>query len=157
MASFPISLYQGDSRVRHNTMEPSILYTRTLSSVDWEALTATLQADNFDNGRTPQQLRRSFANSYAVCFAWADGRVIGKARVLADGVCNAYVVDVWTLSAYRRRGIATEIVRQLLQDLQGHHVYLQADEDVVDFYYSLGFQEQPRGLSRLVGRWLEGA
>src|SRR5258707_3877288 len=32
--------------------------------------------------------------------------LVGMARLLSDGVCNAYLVDVWTLSSYRRRGIA---------------------------------------------------
>jgi ribosomal protein S18 acetylase RimI-like enzyme len=138
-------------------MESDIHFTRTLEGVDWDALKAALCADQFDNGRTPEQLQRSFANSEAVCFAWANGKIIGKARVLSDGVCNAYLVDVWTQSAYRHRGIATEMLRRLLQDLPGQHVYLQADEDVVPFYRKLGFQEQPHGLSRVIGEWLQNA
>ena len=136
-------------------MESDIVFTCTLDDIDWELLTAALQKDNFDNGRSPEQLQRSFANSQGVCFAWADGRVIGKARVLSDGVCNAYVVDVWTLSDYRRRGIASEMMRSLLQDLPGQHVYLQADEDVLAFYNKLGFRQQPHGLSVIVGDWLD--
>lgn len=136
-------------------MEPDILFTRTLDGVEWELLTAALRQDNFDNGRTSEQLHRSFANSQGVCFAWANGKVIGKARVLSDGVCNAYMVDVWTLSDYRRRGIASEMLRRLLQDLPGQHVYLQADEDVLSFYHKLGFRAQPQGLSIIVGNWLD--
>lgn len=136
-------------------METDIAYTRTLDEVDWAALKTALNADDFDNGRTAEQLQRSFANSYAVCFAWTEGRIIGKARVLSDGVCNAYMVDVWTYSAYRNRGIATQMIRLLLHDLPGQHVYLQADEDVAAFYRKLGFQDQPQGLSCVVGRWLD--
>ena len=132
-----------------------IRYTRTPEGVDWNALKADLRADDFDNGRTPEQLQRSFANSHAVCFAWAEGRVIGKARVLSDGVCNAYLVDVWTFTPYRRQGIATQMIDLLLNELPGQHVYLQADDDVLDFYARLGFQEQPRGLCRVVGKWLD--
>jgi predicted GNAT family acetyltransferase len=131
-----------------------IQYTRTLEGVDWDRLKADLRADDFDNGRTPEQLQRSFANSHAVCFAWAEGRVIGKARVLSDGVCNAYLVDVWTLTPYRGKGVATQMVNLLLHDLPGQHVYLQADEDLLDFYARLGFKQQPHGLSRIVGTWL---
>ena len=131
-----------------------IHYTRTLDGVDWHSLKADLHADAFDNGRTPEQLHRSFANSQFVCFAWAEGRVIGKARVLSDGVCNAYLVDVWTFTPYRKRGIAARMVDLLLRDLPGQHVYLQADDDVLDFYAQLGFQKQPHGLSRVVGTWL---
>lgn len=135
-------------------MRTEITYTRTPDGVDWDELKAKLHADRFDNGRTAEQLRRSFANSQSVCFAWAEGRVVGKARILSDGVCNAYLVDVWTLSAYRRRGVASQMIRLLLQDLPGQHVYLQSDEETLPFYRKLGFQAQPYGLSCVVGRWL---
>jgi hypothetical protein len=29
--------------------------------------------------------------------------VVGMARLLSDGVSNAYLLDVWTMSAYRRQ------------------------------------------------------
>ena len=136
-------------------METEIFYTQTLDGVDWEELKATLHADHFDNGRTPEQLRRSFANSYAVCFSWSQGRVIGKARVLSDGVCNAYLVDVWTHTPYRNRGVATQMIRLLMAKLAGQHIYLQADAENLSFYHKRGFQEQPSGLSCVVGRWLD--
>lgn len=138
-------------------MEPKIIYTRILDGVDWNLLKADLRTDNFDNGRSGEQLRQSFANSHSFCFAWADGRVISKARILSDGVCNAYLVDVWTQSAYRRRGIATRMITLLLNDLPGQHIYLQSDDDTLGFYAKLGFGLQPHGLSRVVGRWLDNA
>jgi len=131
-----------------------IVYTDSIADIDWHTLTTRLREDDFDNGRTPVQLRESFANSYAVCFALCDGAVIGKGRVLSDGVCNAYLVDLWTHTPLRHRGIAREIVRRLSEKLQGQHIYLQADADVADFYRKLGFVDQPQGLSRVVGKWL---
>jgi ribosomal protein S18 acetylase RimI-like enzyme len=41
------------------------------------------------------------------------------ARLLSDGVCSAYLVDVWTSSRYRRRGIASEMIRFLLDEVPG--------------------------------------
>jgi predicted GNAT family acetyltransferase len=136
-----------------------VTYTQTTDGVDWEQLTADLQADDFDNGRTPDELRRSFENSAVVAFAKVsssthDGdRVIGKARALSDGVCNAYVVDVWTHSDYRRRGIASRLMRLLEKGLEGQHVYLFTD-DAEPFYKSLGYRRQGIGMSIVVGRWL---
>ncbi len=135
-------------------MQTEISYTRTLDGVNWDELKDALHADDFDNGRTPEQLHQSFANSDAVCFAWAEGRVIGKARVLSDGVCNAYLVDVWTHSAYRKRGIARQMIALLKRELSGQHIYLQADDENLPFYAKLGFATQPHGLSCVVGRWL---
>lgn len=131
----------------------NITYTQTTSGVDWERLTADLQADDFDNGRTPDELRRSFENSAVVAFAWHEDRIVGKARALSDGVCNAYVVDVWTHSDYRRRGVASRLMRLLQERLEGQHVYLFTD-DAEAFYESLGFRRQGVGMGMVIGRWL---
>ena len=37
----------------------------------------TLGLDEFDNGRPPEQLRKSFENSYIACVSYANGRIIG--------------------------------------------------------------------------------
>lgn len=134
-------------------MSDGIEYRMTLAGVDWEALKAALAADAFDNGRTPEQLRRSFENSASSVLATVGGRVIGTARVLSDGVCNAYLVDVWTDSRFRRRGIARGMIERLLSGLDGQHVGLFT-QTAVGFYRGLGFAEEPTGMSRVVGRWL---
>lgn len=130
-----------------------ITYSQTIENVDWEQLTADLRADDYDNGRTPDELRQSFENSAVVAFAWLGDRVIGKARALSDGVCNAYVVDVWTHSDYRRRGIATRLMRLLEEQLDGQHIYLFTD-DAEAFYRGLGYRRQGVGMSLVVGKWL---
>lgn len=130
-----------------------IRYTTDLADVDWPGLKSTLAADRWDNGRSPDQLRQSFANSHVAVLAYDGPRIVGTARALADGVCNAYVVDVWTLTSHRRRGIATQMMNLLLSRLDGHHVHLFTD-DHADFYKTLGFQPQPEGLSKVVGQWL---
>ena len=136
-------------------MPDEITYKQDLDGVDWEEMKATLKRDDFDNGRTPEQLREAFANSAASVIAYApDGRIIGTVRALSDGVCNAYVVDVWTLSEFRNRGVATRMMQQLLEGFQGQHVYLFTD-DAVPFYRKLGFVEQEIGMGRVVGQWLQ--
>jgi len=131
-------------------------FQRDLSNIDWAQLKFLLAADRFDNGRSPEQLRASFENSTATVIARdADGRIVGTARILSDGVCNAYLVDVWTFSEFRRRGIARRMIETLIEPLRGQHVYLQADPDNIEFYRRLGFREQPTGMSKVVGRWLK--
>ncbi len=131
-----------------------ITFSQTTDGIDWAQLKDDLTADDFDNGRTPDELRRSFENSAVVAFARLDGRIIGKARALSDGVCNAYVVDVWTHSDYRRRGIASRLIRLLEEQLDGQHIYLFTD-DAEAFYRSLGYRPQGMGMSVVVGRWLK--
>lgn len=132
----------------------TITYRTNMEDVNWQEMKRTLKADHFDNGRTPEQLRLSFANSYRAVVAYDDeGSIIGTARVLSDGVGNAYVVDVWTLSAYRGQGIATRMMEILMDDLWGQHIYLQTD-DAQEFYRKLGFIERPTGMELIKGKYL---
>ena len=133
-----------------------IRYQRHLDGVDWAEMKEAVAADDFDNGRTPEQLRLSFTNSYASCIAYHEGKIIGTARLLSDGVCNAYIVDVWTMRRYRHRGIATRMMETLLGELPGQHVYLFTSRETMPFYQKLGFVPQGVGMSRVVGRWLSG-
>lgn len=126
----------------------------SLADIDWAQAKADLAADDFDNGRSAEALRTSFEQSQHVAFARDGDRVVGMARILSDGVSNAYLVDVWTASGYRRRGIASSMVRLLLEAVPGQHVGLQTS-DAQQFYASLGFQPQPEFWSFIAGRWLD--
>ncbi|MBD0387407.1 MAG: GNAT family N-acetyltransferase [Nostoc sp. C3-bin3] len=114
---------------------------------------ATLSQDKFDNGRTPEQLKASFSNSYTTCIAYAGDRIIGTTRVLSDGICNAYIVDVWTFTPYRHQGIASTMMRLLLEELLGQHVCLFTD-NALNFYKKLGFFETETCMEQVVGKWL---
>lgn len=130
-----------------------VVYDTHLSKVDWEGLKQDLIADEFHNGRTTTQLRKSFENSQAVAMAFESDRCIGNGRLLSDGVCNAYVIDMWTHSDYRLQGIARQVMKLLIDAVPGQHIYLQTD-DAVGLYEKLGFAEQPKGMSRISGEWL---
>jgi len=126
----------------------------SLGAIDWVQAKADLVADDFDNGRTAEALKRSFHQSEHVAFARDGDRVVGMARLLSDGVCNAYLVDVWTMSSHRRQGIASSMIRLLCDQVPGQHVGLQTN-DAQKFYESLGFRPQPEFWSIVVGRWLD--
>jgi len=132
-----------------------IIYKTDLANVDWQQMKSILAADQFYNGRSPDQLRESFANSYGSVIAYADDKIVGTARVLSDQVCNAYIVDVWTYTPFRRRGIASKMMQILLEQVPGQHVYLFTDE-AVEFYESLGFKAHSVGMGQVVGTWLRG-
>ena len=125
-----------------------------IDRVDWDRAKASLAADRFDNGRSALALRRSFQNSHHVAFVWLDDDLVGMGRMLSDGVCNAYLLDVWTQSAVRNRGIGTLVVEYLAARVPGQHIGLQTD-DAQLFYARLGFRHQPEFMSRVVGGWLD--
>jgi ribosomal protein S18 acetylase RimI-like enzyme len=146
--------FRVDRHLKEKFVETTpIVYQIDLEHVDWQAMRDILIADDFDNGRSVEQYERSFKNTAVACVAYADGQIIGTARALSDGVCNAYIVDVWTYSPYRRRGVARTMIQQLLDRLPGQHVYLFTD-DVPEFYRKIGFQERGIGLEIVVGHWL---
>ncbi|MCW2538514.1 MAG: GCN5-related N-acetyltransferase [Frankiales bacterium] len=132
---------------------PEIVYSARTDDVDWVALKAALVAGDFDNERTAEEYRRSHENSHAVIFARGAAEYIGNGRILSDGVCNAYLVDIWTAPQYRRAGIGSEIVRRLVATVPGQHVALFT-EDRAEFYRTLGFADQHGGMSQVSGRWL---
>ena len=126
----------------------------SLAGIDWAQCKDDLAADDFDNGRTPSALRSSFEQSQHVIIARNGDRVVGMARLLSDGVCNSYLLDVWTASSHRRQGIATRMVTRLVDAVPGQHIGLQTD-DAQSLYESLGFRRQPEFLSIVSGRWLD--
>ena len=135
-------------------MAVAVEVTSVVEGLECEQAKADLAADEFDNGRSPEALRRSFERSQHVALAREGDRIVGMARMLSDGVCNAYVVDVWTFTPYRRQGIATALVRRLLDEAEGQHVGLQT-RDAQELYRALGFTPQPEFWSQVVGRWLD--
>lgn len=132
----------------------AIRFDTSSGGIDWAQAKTDLAADHFDNGRSAEALRRSFEQSQHVAFARDGDRVVGMARMLSDGVCNAYVVDVWTHSSYRRQGIASTLMRMLAEAVPGQHIGLQTD-DAQAFYASLGYKPQPEFWSLVSGRWLD--
>lgn len=129
-----------------------IRITTDLNGIDWAALRQAL-LDDFDNGRTVEEYEASARGSFLNAYAFRGDEIVGNARALSDGACNAYVVDVWTRSDLRRRGIARAMMKRLLAACEGQHVYLFTDDQEA-FYLALGFEPQPVGMSKVVGSWL---
>jgi predicted GNAT family acetyltransferase len=132
----------------------SIRIDSSLDGIDWARAKADLAADDFDNGRSADALRRSFEQSQHVAIARKGDRVVGMARLLSDGVCNAYLVDVWTESSHRRQGIAAQMLQLLIAAVPGQHIGLQTN-DAQELYKAVGFKPQPEFWSLVSGRWLD--
>lgn len=132
----------------------AVLFHENADNVNWGQLRKDLTDDEFHNGRTTHQLKLSFENSQLQAYANDRERCIGTARALSDGVGNAYIIDVWTQSSYRKQGIATEMMEMMMRKCPGQHIYLQTD-DAIQFYRDLGFNDQPLGMSIVIGEYLQ--
>ena len=134
----------------------NIHYKMDCDGVNWQEMMDTLIEDKFHNGRSVEQYRQSFENTHTVVIAYDDEKIIGTVRALSDGVCNAYIVDVWTYTPYRKQGIARKMMELALNNLPGQHVYLWTDDQQA-FYEAIGMDKdiENTGYFKVVGQWLK--
>ncbi|OGV51038.1 MAG: GNAT family N-acetyltransferase [Lentisphaerae bacterium GWF2_52_8] len=86
-----------------------------------------------------QIVRESF--SFAATF---DGeKLVGIGRALSDACSDAYIQDVAVLPEYRGKGVGSQIIKALIEDLQKHGVdwiALVGEPGTEAFYEKLGFK-----------------
>ena len=97
---------------------------------------------------TLEQAEAALANSLCGVIADLNGKTIGMARVIGDGVLNIYIQDVIIIEGHRRKGIGQALMTELLMDLKrsypaGCTVGLMAAKDQDAFYASFGFIPRP--------------
>ena len=142
--------------MRKGNILAEITYRTDLEGLDYQEMMDRLIEDDFHNLRTLKQYKISFENTAVVCIAYADGHVIGTVRALSDGVCNAYIVDVWTYTPFRKQGVARRMMEIVFEQLQGQHVYLFTDDDAIGFYERIGMERDDEiGVKTVVGQWLQ--
>ena len=77
-----------------------------------------------------------------------DGQLIGMARVVGDGVLNAYVQDVIVTKGRRGQGLGKALMTALVQNMSEHYspdclIGLFAADGQSEFYSGLGFKSRP--------------
>jgi ribosomal protein S18 acetylase RimI-like enzyme len=78
-------------------------------------------------------------SSHLVLARDEDGRVVGFVSSLSDGELAAYVPLLEVLPEWQGRGIGTELVRRLLERLDGlYMVDVVCDDELVPFYEGFG-------------------
>jgi ribosomal protein S18 acetylase RimI-like enzyme len=117
----------------------SIQFRFNAVGIDWQAVERLFKEAEL-GGREGDKIRRAFENSTTVCFVWDGGRLIGCARALSDLEYHATIYDVAIHPEYQRRGIGSELMREMLSRLPVWRVLLVADGDAARFYGRLGFK-----------------
>ncbi len=114
-----------------------------IENVDWQAV-ADVYAETL-GPEDPAQLERTWAKSYATVLAYADDRLVGAGRAIADGEREALIVGVVVLPAYERKGIGSRMMAALTEAVKGTAILLTCEEDEnVSFYRNAGFQTHKR-------------
>ncbi|MGC9384720.1 MAG: GNAT family N-acetyltransferase [Kosmotogaceae bacterium] len=94
------------------------------------------------------RLMKALENSLFIITAWANDRLIGLVRAVGDGKTILYIQDILVLSSYRRKGIGTSLLNQLINEFPDvrQKVLLTDDKpENRDFYESLGFTSCDNG------------
>ena len=89
-------------------------------------------------------LLRILNGSYAFVIAVDDetAHVVGYINAISDGVLAAFIPGLEVLPAYQGRGIGSDLVRRMVEQLSDlYSIDLSCDEDVVPFYERLGLQK----------------
>jgi ribosomal protein S18 acetylase RimI-like enzyme len=90
---------------------------------------------------SPEQHLALLHGSSHVVLARDGQRVVGFASAISDGVLSAYVPLLEVLPEHKGRGVGTELMRRLLDDLGDlYMVDVSCDESLVPFYERLGLQ-----------------
>ncbi len=92
----------------------------------------------------PEKLKKAFENSLLVLGAFSGEKLVGLLRAVGDGITVIFIQDVLVLRQYRRMGIGSKLVNNLLERYKDvRQIELATDNTPVTtaFYRSLGFLE----------------
>ena len=108
-----------------------------VKSEDINALRAAVGWDHED-GKYEVILKRTYTH-YTVR---SEGRLIAFLNVLSDGIGDAFLVDIMVHPDFRRKGIASGMVKQAVRDLSADGVQciqVTFNPENEPFYRSIGF------------------
>lgn len=119
----------------------------SLEGLDWHELEALYRAAPLGN-KSAEGLRTAFTHSLYRVLVRERGRLVGAGRALADGIDCAYLCDIALLPSHQGRGLGREIVRRLLDQVQGHRkIILYAVPGKEGFYRALGFRRMTTAMA----------
>jgi ribosomal protein S18 acetylase RimI-like enzyme len=109
-----------------------------------EAIDPTMLEGFFEGWPNPpsKQTHLDILNkSYASIVAVDDSKnkVVGFVTAISDGIFSAHITFLEVLPEYRKRGIATELVKRMLAKLENlYAISLMCDKDIQSFYARFG-------------------
>ena len=112
-------------------------YNRLRNLVGWGAI-------------SPKQAQKGLDNSAYLVAAKLDNRAVGTARLIYDGGCSAFIVDVIVSPEYQGHGIGRCMLEMIMTYLktsveEGEMIFvgLMAAKGKEGFYKQFGFIERP--------------
>jgi len=108
-----------------------------------ELLSVYLSAGWWDTSSEDyRQIRTIIQKSFCFVVAKVDGKIIGMARSISDGISDAYIQDVAVLPEYKGGGVGKMLVDKVVAFLQDNNISwigLIATPGAERFYQKSGF------------------
>lgn len=85
-------------------------------------------------------MKRLIEGSYHMISAYSNEKLIGNARIISDGVTNAYLCGLGVLEPYRKQGVAAQMLQALKEkmDADGLHGQFFCEESLKEYYEKRG-------------------
>lgn len=128
-------------------------------NVNWEQVAAVLDRSGLSHLDAATQ-EKVFRASAVVAFVCDDDTIVGCARALSDGVCQAAIFNVALNPEYQKRQLGRALIEALLEQLKGQTVILYTHPQTIGLYEKFGFRRQKTGFVRFATddehmTWLE--
>ncbi|MBD8500726.1 GNAT family N-acetyltransferase [Paenibacillus arenosi] len=94
------------------------------------------------------QLQQALLQSLDVISAWDQEVLVGLIRVVGDGLTIVYVQDILVLNAYQNRGIASQLMEQMMTKythVRQKVLLTEEAPDVRHFYEKNDFESCDKG------------
>jgi GNAT superfamily N-acetyltransferase len=91
--------------------------------------------------RSRADVRRQVEGAWRVVGCYdLEGRMVGFARALSDGVALAYLADVYVVTEHRHRGLGQALLREMIDNGPGRDFrWMLHTDDAHGFYRKFGF------------------
>lgn len=124
----------------------SVYLKTTKEDIDYEAVAALLNSFGM-SGRNADEQERIFKSSYAVSFLYDGDKLIGCARALSDGVCEAALYNIALAREYHGRKLGRMLIESILEQVRGCNIILNTHPRTVAMYEKFGFRRQKTGMA----------
>lgn len=117
-----------------------ISYQEGLDQIDYEELNELI-ADIFgtEKAKDVRHTQTIFEHSQKFVFAFEDRRLIGAVRAISDGEW-AVIYQLGVRRSHEGPAVKAELLKRLVRQLEGQHIFTIADVGSVSFYENYGFQ-----------------
>jgi ribosomal protein S18 acetylase RimI-like enzyme len=91
--------------------------------------------------RDLEELWSAYEASSLVLSAWHQGRLVGIARVLTDGVLFSYMCDLAVEPDVQRVGIGRKLIDEVVSRCHGTDIVLRDSSGSASYYPKIGFKK----------------